>query len=436
MLQIIKVYIASIMFMISLFGFGMIVFNDKLTNKKLYSILILLLSSVVAALIFSYFDGTVKTLLLCAVFTITLYLTFNLTITRSLFTSLIYSILNIFPDLIILNSVVYILHISKDYCYNNIAGSIIGNFFISVLMILLTYILKKPLRKLINYNVSTSKKIVFISTMALTIIGIFFYKFAIGYKLNQNIIIYLGAIFLFIIILFVLYKEKLDNEAISKKYDDLLTMMKQYEIDIEEQRTRVHETRNELMTIKSKITDKEKESEIIKYIDSVLGDKVSSSMSRFSKFAYLPSNGLKGFFYYKFLEAERKKLKVSINVSKKIENCFLKDLDTKDFKSLVRIIGVYLDNAIEASSNSKDKKLGIEFYYINNKAKLIISNTFDSNVNLDKVGKEVYSTKGKTRGHGLILVKKILKEYSIFKASTSIENGLYIQELIIENPSK
>lgn len=436
MLQIIKVYIASLMCMIQLFGFGIILFKTKITTNLKKNIIIYLVSSIFAALVFANFEGTIKTLLLCIVFATTFYLVFGLSSIRSIFTSLIYVILNIIPEIIVLNIMIYILGISKEYCYNYIAGGIIMNITIAILMIILTYVFRKPLRKLVNYNVSTNKKIVIISIITILFISLFFYKFAIGYKLNQNIIGYVGAMLAFIIVLFVLYKEKIDNEAISKKYDDLLTMMKQYEIDIEDQRTRIHETRNELMTIKSKITDKEKESEIVEYIDSVLGDKVSSDMSRFSKFAYLPSNGLKGFFYYKFLEAERNSLKASINVSKKIENCFLKDLDTKDFKSLVRIIGVYLDNAIEASTNSKDKKLGIEFYYINNKVKLIISNTFESNINLDKVGKEVYSTKGKNRGHGLLLVKRILRDNNIFETSTNIENRLYIQELIITNPNK
>lgn len=436
MLQIIKVYIASIMFMISLFGFGMIVFNDKLTNKKLYSIVMLLLSSVVAALIFSYFDGTIKTLLLCAVFSITLYLTFKLTITRVVFASLIYAILNIIPEIIVMFSILNIFNMPKEYYYANIAGSILGNLLITIVMIAITHLFRKPLRKLLNYDVSANKKIIFISVITLITLGIFFYNLISVFEDNNNIIAYLVVIFTLIVVLFYLFKQKIDNDAISKKYDDLLTMMKQYEIDIEDQRTRIHETRNEFMTIKSKIADREKESEIVKYIDSILGDKVSSDMSRFSKFAYLPSNGLKGFFYYKFLEAERNNLKVSINVSKKIENCFLKDLDTKNFKSLVRIIGVYLDNAIEASTKSEDKKLGIEFYYINDKVKLIISNTFESKVNMDKVGKEVYSTKGKNRGHGLLLVKRILRENTIFESSTNIENGLYIQELIISNPSK
>ena len=239
-----------------------------------------------------------------------------------------------------------------------------------------------------------------------------------------------------ICILIYLFRQKIDNEKISKKYDELLDVMKNYENDIEEQRTLRHETKNEFATIKCKIQDKEDEESIIKYIDSVIGDKGSCNTTKYSKFKYLPSNGLKGFFYYKFIEAEKKGINVSVNISKQIENSFLKDIDTKDFKNLVRIIGVYLDNAIEASYTSLDKKLGIEIYLIKDKIEIIITNTFNNDVNLDKIGKETFSTKGKNRGHGLLLVSKILGENKIFESKNEIKGNIYIQSLKIKNNSK
>ena len=150
----------------------------------------------------------------------------------------------------------------------------------------------------------------------------------------------------------------------------------------------------------------------------------------------MPSNGLKGFFYYKFIEAEKKEINVSVNISKQIENSFLKNIDTKDFKDLARIIGVYLDNAIEASSSSKDKKLGIEMYLIKEKIEIIITNTFNNEINLDKLGKESFSTKGKNRGHGLLLVKKILSENDMFEAKNEVRGNIYIQTLKINNNKK
>ena len=326
--------------------------------------------------------------------------------------------------------------IAKEEIYSTLSGSILGNIIVNLLMILIIYLLRKPLKKIININISTYKRIILISIITIVFVAIFFYKFAIGYRFDQNVVIYLIAMIAFSAVLFSLLKQKLDNDKIAKKYDNLLDIMKNYENDIEEQRTLIHETRNELTTIRCKIKDKEKESEIIKYIDSIMGDKVSSNMSRFSKFKYLPSNGLKGFFYYKFTEAERKGINVSINISKQISNSILGKLDTKNFKDLARVIGVYLDNAIEASSLSSEKKLGIEIYFLKNNINIIISNTYTNTIDEEKIGKERYSTKGKNRGHGLLLVKRILNESKMISSKNEITDNLFIQKIIIEDNNK
>ena len=104
-------------------------------------------------------------------------------------------------------------------------------------------------------------------------------------------------------------------------------------------------------------------------------------------------------------------------------------MKTKDFKDLTRIIGVYLDNAIEAASTSKDKKLGIEIYEVKGIIQIIISNTYDNAIEKDKVGNERYSTKGKNRGHGLL--KRILNENNRIISETKITNSLYIQTIKI-----
>lgn len=335
----------------------------------------------------------------------------------------------IIPDLAVTLTLTIIF--GKQKFYLIFAGNIFSNFCVCVLMIALTFILRKPLRKLMNYKLSENKKIVIISVLATIFTAIFFYKFATGYKMNQDVLIYLVSMFAFIIILFTLFRQRIDNENVSKKYDELLDVMKNYESDIEDQRTLRHETKNEFATIKCKLQDKEDNKTIIEYIDSVIGEKEKAGSTNYSKFKYLPSNGLKGFFYYKCTEAEKKGISVSVNISKQIENSFLMDIETKDFKDLARIIGVYIDNAIEASSTSEDKKLGIEMYLIKEKIEIIITNTFNNEINLDKIGKESFSTKGKHRGHGLLLVKKILSENNRFEAKKEIRGNIYIQSLKI-----
>lgn len=415
---------------ITVYYFGQIILNNEFKIKKLLkTCLIFLIAIILHTIIYLYTDGIIKTLLLCILYSLFLSLIFKTSYWKSSLMSIIYTLIMIIPDLVVTLTLTIIF--GKQKFYLIFAGSIFSNFCVCVLMIIFTYLLKKPLKVLMNYKLSENKKKVIISVLATIFTAIFFYKFATGYKMNQDVLIYLVSMFAFIIILFTLFRQRIDNENVSKKYDELLDVMKNYESDIEDQRTLRHETKNEFATIKCKLQDKEDNKTIIEYIDSVIGDKGKASSTNYSKFKYLPSNGLKGFFYYKCTEAEKKGISVSVNISKQIENSFLKDIETKDFKDLARIIGVYLDNAIEASSTSEGKKLGIEMYLIKEKIEIIITNTFNNEINLDKIGKESFSTKGKHRGHGLLLVKKILSENNRFEAKKEIRGNIYIQSLKI-----
>lgn len=388
-------------------------------------VLILLGFILLNILVFKYTTGTIKTIITCLLYSSLFFSIFKIKLSKSIFTSIVYIILLVIPDLLTLGGAIYIFDVSKEFCYESLSGSIISNFSVLGIMIILTVSIRKPLKKLINYNLSTNKKIIVMSSITLVMLAIFFYNLIKTFEFNNNIITYLVIIVMLICILLYLFKQKIENEKISKKYDELLDVMKSYESDIEEQRTLRHETKNEFATIKCKLQDKENNKTIIEYIDSVIGEKEKAGSTKYSKFKYLPSNGLKGFFYYKFIEAEKKGINVSINISKQIENSFLKDIETKDFKDLARIIGVYLDNAIEASSTSEDKKLGIEMYLIKEKIEIIITNTFNNEINLDKIGKESFSTKGKHRGHGLLLVNKILSENNKFEAKNEIRGNIY-----------
>ena len=423
--------LSSTLLILTLYTFGRIIIVNRRHKNIMIDVLILLGFILLNILVYKYTTGTIKTIITCLLYSSLFFSIFKIKLSKSIFTSIVYVILLIIPDLLIYVISIYVFRIGSEYFDMYIAGGIIGNIAVNSILILISFILKKPLRKLIDYNLSTNKKKIIISLLILFSIAIFFYKFIKNNSFDSNTIGYLLAVFTFISILLYLFRQKIENEKISKKYDELLDVMKNYESDIEDQRTLRHETKNEFATIKCKLQDKEDNKTIIEYIDSVIGEKEKAGSTNYSKFKYLPSNGLKGFFYYKCTEAEKKGISVSVNISKQIENSFLKDIETKDFKDLARIIGVYLDNAIEASSTSEDKKLGIEMYLIKEKIEIIITNTFNNEINLDKIGKESFSTKGKHRGHGLLLVKKILSENNRFEAKKEIRGNIYIQSLKI-----
>ena len=82
------------------------------------------------------------------------------------------------------------------------------------------------------------------------------------------------------------------------------------------------------------------------------------------------------------------------------------------------ILGIFLDNAIEAAAGSERKV--VNFYVVekNNKITVDISNSFsDTGLKLDDINKKGVSSKGENRGLGLYKVKEIIKKKQSLKGS-------------------
>ena len=91
-----------------------------------------------------------------------------------------------------------------------------------------------------------------------------------------------------------------------------------------------------------------------------------------------------------------------------------------------------MDNAIEASLNSDDKRIAMEIYKNKKNVEIMISNSYSNKIDKKKIGFISYSTKGKNRGHGLLLVNSIIKRNKIFENEKIITNELFIQKLIVK----
>ena len=73
------------------------------------------------------------------------------------------------------------------------------------------------------------------------------------------------------------------------------------------------------------------------------------------------------------------------------------------------MIGIYFDNAIEASKESKQKLIALEVYKLQDNIEFVFSNTFaKEKVKISKIGEKGYTTK------------------------TDIINEMYVKKLIIK----
>jgi len=71
-------------------------------------------------------------------------------------------------------------------------------------------------------------------------------------------------------------------------------------------------------------------------------------------------------------------------------------------------------------------------YKENKNIVISISNNYSGNINIDKIIKKGYTTKGKGRGYGLTLVKEIIDKNRMLEENKEIVNNYYIQNLIVK----
>lgn len=99
---------------------------------------------------------------------------------------------------------------------------------------------------------------------------------------------------------------------------------------------------------------------------------------------------------------------------------------------LSRILGILLDNAIEASKECNEKNINISFKQDKYKKMLIIENTYNNKqICIDKIFEKDYTTKPHNTGLGLWEVKKILNKNSNLNLYTTKNNDYFSQQLEI-----
>lgn len=416
---------SGLIMVISSIIFGRIIINRKIQIRSDKLIIFTIIMASTYIFIYYLTEGLCKTFFVFLLYLIIFKYIYRITYKKAIFSSFVYMIVLMFTDIIT-------LFIITTFKCQSIIGTPIGNFMVATISLIISFIFKKIFRKILTIELEDKTKIIILSLVTFLCIGYFFYNFISDFELNNNFISSLVIIVFFLITLIIVIKQTLDNNKLKLEYDKLLDFMKTYEVEIEKQHIQHHESKNQLVTIKAKLLDQENNKNVIEYIDSILDENISMNQAYYAKFQYLPSNGLKALFYFKASEAENKGINVTISISPKIKNSLLNDLSTNNFKQLGRIVGVYLDNAIEASSLSNSKSMGIEVYKEDENIKIIITNSFDGEID-EKVGNTIFSTKGKNRGHGLMLVNSIINNNNMFYQKREIRKNVYVQILVVKN---
>lgn len=317
---------------------------------------------------------------------------------------------------------------SKDIVSNPFYN-LLANVLISLVSILLIYL--KPvnmiLKKEINIVTRNRRitKYIYVFTFILYLVLL---KNGFEVLMMSNYYINLLFMISIILIIVIILKNESKYEQLKEENRQMLNYVTKYEKIITAQGKTNHEFKNQLMVIRGYAqmhSDK-----IIEYIDEIVEDSNKAGSYLISQLNNFPDGGIKGLLYYKLSIMEDENIKYSINVEKGVKTK-LKTLSTNNYKNITKILGVLLDNAIDASKKSKHKKINISVIKDNKNIIFKIYNTYKGKIDIEKVGTG-YTSKGKGHGYGLRLVKDIINEDKLFNISHNLEDNYFVSSLYIK----
>ncbi|AVD54351.1 signal transduction protein [Priestia filamentosa] len=137
--------------------------------------------------------------------------------------------------------------------------------------------------------------------------------------------------------------------------------------------------------------------------------------------------GIKGLLTTKIIQAQEKQVEIDLEITEQVK--FI-NMDTIE---LNRVLGILLDNAIEASINQSGPMIRVAFINLEASILIVVLNKITNPaIKVHEIYREGYSTKGPNRGVGLSILKEIVSRSEHITLNTRIDDHYFIQELEIK----
>lgn len=302
-----------------------------------------------------------------------------------------------------------------DYCIINIVASI------------------KAFKEIINNSQEKiSKMIIFL--FIITCISISILLYTIYFDLPKNYALFLNIILLitYFVLAITTFFQNNKNEKLQHEYDLKINELSEYEQALIQKRKILHNRDNDLISIRGMIKYKKENKKAINYINNVLKESDDSDNLMLNKVGFIPEGGLQGLIHKKIDLMKKKDIDVFLQVDDNLKELNFDKFSTQKNKNICTIVGILLDNALEASELADEKNVSIILATDKNKLIVNISNTYKGRIDATRIDEAGYSTKGKNRGFGLEIVKNIVEENNYLRNERQIMGNIFNQKLIIK----
>ena len=255
-------------------------------------------------------------------------------------------------------------------------------------------------------------------------------------RANLSVIVGLGftsIIYVVILMMFIYFRRaSILQEEKNQMQTEMLGQQEMYIQELESiqssMRSFRHDYRNMISSLYLQSRDgniQEIEKNIHELIEE-FDENIDRKMNLTVQMANIRISEVKSLLYQKITELQKKGIDFQMEVMYPVEETCMKPLD------LSRALGILLDNAIEAVEQVQgDISLVISAQA--DGVHIILDNTTDQDVDISKIYEDGYSTKGSGRGTGLPSLRKIMEKYPEASLMTEINNGRFVQKILLEN---
>ena len=252
---------------------------------------------------------------------------------------------------------------------------------------------------------------------------------SIGKMIYNNVLHILGYLLVMCCLFLAMrrsYLEQIQTEAKQKAMQDLQDYTRNLEAMYNSLRSFKHDYVNILLSLSGYIEDGDMdrlkdffESKIFPTKNLITGEDYK--LNQLSNVGVLE---IKSLISAKMIYAHESGIDITIDIPEKVES-FL--IDTVD---LARILGIFLDNAIEATLETEQPQIGLNIIQNKTGVSIIISNRFQNNgVMLHKLKQKGFSTKIGHQGIGLGNAQKIISSYDNVLLETTMKCDYFTQHI-------
>ena len=326
----------------------------------------------------------------------------------------------------------------RFYISNTILVAISYTIFFSFISIILGYSFKFLFKRLKKSYLAINKTYLLVISIVLVSSFMILSTYSqipksSGTTLKGYALIFISILLFFAIVIILISINTLREMRYKQSLEEIETYY-EYTLQIEsinnEMRKFRHDYVNILTTMSEYIRENDMDGLKTYFNDNIvpMKDNLQMNSIKINGTDNLKVRAIKGLITTKILQAQEKNIPISIEVPELIDHIEMNTVD------LSRIIGIIIDNAIEASEELEDALIRIAFINVETSVMFIVMNKCKEDMpKIHELFQDSFSTKGDNRGLGLTTLKEITDTTENVLLDTTIENGYFVQKVEIIN---